>query len=274
MSVFGVLGLWSLPGAAALVGCKPWCQRFPLPDLFSSCCIRFCQKAALEKLLISGRFMARCADCASVARLMIYNYICEVLMAPGVWFRETIKCSLASESLQEAKQADSGVLRSAEAEGHLPERGNWGHLTFLLAVVPITHQREKKLEPYCLVGESIDSAVTLLVLSDRLFRIYCVFCLSLYVFHTWLGRSVESKRQKHCWIASLVSNALSCVGLEGEGLGWLQRWQRCLLPSTWCAGCQLGASWGVKLHCGWAFAAAVSCGTSSLLVLEYKSSCN
>lgn len=75
--------------------------------LTRSCCIRFCQKAALEELLISARFMARCADCASLGRVMIYNYICGILMAPGVWFRQTIKCTLASVSLQEAKQADS-----------------------------------------------------------------------------------------------------------------------------------------------------------------------
>lgn len=70
--------------APAPVGCEPRWQRFLLPHLLSSCCIRFCQKALLEKLLISGRFMARGADCASLARLMIYNYICEILMAPGV----------------------------------------------------------------------------------------------------------------------------------------------------------------------------------------------
>lgn len=63
------------------------------------------RKAALEKSLVSGRFMARCADCASVARLVIYNYMCAMLMAPGVWFRKTIKCTLASVSLGEAARA-------------------------------------------------------------------------------------------------------------------------------------------------------------------------
>jgi len=80
----GLLGGRSLSKAAALVGCEPQRRRFLLPGLLSSRCIRFSQKAALEKLLISGRFVARCADCASVARLVIYNYICEILMAPGV----------------------------------------------------------------------------------------------------------------------------------------------------------------------------------------------
>lgn len=64
------------------------------------------KKAALEKSLVSGRFMAHCADCTSVARLVIYNYICAILMAPGVWFGKTIKCILASVSVREAVRAD------------------------------------------------------------------------------------------------------------------------------------------------------------------------
>lgn len=103
MIFWGLFRVGSLSAATAVLGCELQHQRFLLLDSFSSCCIRFCQKAALEKLLISGRFMARSADCAPVARLMIYNYECDILMAPGVWFRKTIKCTLASLSLQEAK---------------------------------------------------------------------------------------------------------------------------------------------------------------------------
>lgn len=125
--IFGGFSKRSLPAAAALLVPSAW--------LISLCCVRFCQKAALEKLLISVRFLPGVADCTPDARLMIYNYRCDTSVALGSDSGRQLKALLHLCFFKRpSKQIE---LLTELKDEDVPEHRNQGHPTFLPAAVHV-----------------------------------------------------------------------------------------------------------------------------------------